>query len=429
MSSHITCLINVLQKYAHSESTCEYLKLACILQGIMLLHRFLKRLEQVPRRKQPVDLQRSPHVLESFPDHAQAPLASDQRVRQPQLASSGEQQGVTVPADGSQPHDAPAAEIGASTSAWHEDALHEGEGPTPLLASNGSLRPREGAHTQASPDLVHFQVDHVFEVYRVGTVVSGTVVRGDIALSQKLWWGPSDVDGTFTSVKVSGIHRSQVPVLKVSAGQYATLALDAAASKPTHSHVRAAAAGAALECAAAADAVKTAEPGSSLATAAAADLLQGSDALPPEPSSPGHDRHTAAARGSPSHAVSPLRQVHTEPPAGTLTQASNPGAAAQQPPDVHRTTSVPTMPGSQCQQDAQVNDPQRGSLQRSSSGAGAARRSASPANLPANLGTINEQPQLSHEAMQRLSQSMSDMNMSISPDSWNFGGMLVAGAA
>ncbi|KAK9815416.1 hypothetical protein WJX72_003287 [[Myrmecia] bisecta] len=71
-------------------------------------------------------------------------------------------------------------------------------------------------------------VDHTFKVTGVGSVVSGTVVAGAIAVGQELMLGPNEAGG-FTRVAVTGIQRSQVPVKRVKAGQHATLAIQPSA--------------------------------------------------------------------------------------------------------------------------------------------------------------------------------------------------------
>ena len=53
------------------------------------------------------------------------------------------------------------------------------------------------------------QVDQTFDVRGVGSVLSGTVLSGQIFLGQQLWLGPSET-GTFSIVAVTGIQREQV---------------------------------------------------------------------------------------------------------------------------------------------------------------------------------------------------------------------------
>ena len=53
------------------------------------------------------------------------------------------------------------------------------------------------------------QVDQTFDVRGVGSVLSGTVLSGQIFLGQHLWLGPADT-GSFSAVSVTGIQREQV---------------------------------------------------------------------------------------------------------------------------------------------------------------------------------------------------------------------------
>ena len=53
------------------------------------------------------------------------------------------------------------------------------------------------------------QVDQTFEVKGVGSVISGTVVAGEICLGQRLMMGPTD-EGGFATIVVSCIQRAQV---------------------------------------------------------------------------------------------------------------------------------------------------------------------------------------------------------------------------
>lgn len=194
----------------------------------MLLHRFLSGLQQAPRRKQPVDVRRRRHVLESFSGRL-APGVSDGWVSpltptallaaapppQPALATNGN----PTPSQSLHAFDAEPAHHAAG-------ALYAGVSfRTGSTAADGSA-PAAPPRSSAPEDMVHFQVDHVFEVQTVGTVLSGTTVRGCIELGTTLWWGPQDNAGEFLAVAVRGIHRSRVPVAKVSAGQCATIAVE-----------------------------------------------------------------------------------------------------------------------------------------------------------------------------------------------------------
>ena len=69
-----------------------------------------------------------------------------------------------------------------------------------------------------------FYVDNTFLVQGVGTVVSGTLMQGSIAVGDSLMHGP-DKTGQFTAVTIKGIHTNRLPVRTVTAGQSASLAL------------------------------------------------------------------------------------------------------------------------------------------------------------------------------------------------------------
>ncbi len=58
----------------------------------------------------------------------------------------------------------------------------------------------------------------------VGTVVSGTTLRGLIRLNDTLLLGPDPL-GAFLSITVKSIHRKRMPVKEVRGGQTASFAL------------------------------------------------------------------------------------------------------------------------------------------------------------------------------------------------------------
>lgn len=58
----------------------------------------------------------------------------------------------------------------------------------------------------------------------VGTVVSGTTLRGLIRLNDTLLLGPDPL-GTFIPIAVKSIHRKRMPVREVRGGQTASFAL------------------------------------------------------------------------------------------------------------------------------------------------------------------------------------------------------------
>lgn len=181
-------------------------------QGFSLLHAFLARLQQAPRRKQPAVLLRDRHLLESFPSQ-ERPHSAPAGPVSPAAAGDGGKRAASPPrSPPSAPRDADEVVLRCSTAA--DGSADAGAPPLPAPAPH--------------PDeLTHFQVDGLFDVHGVGTVASGTVVRGCVRLGDTLLWGPSGEDDTFSEATVAGIHRSQVPVTNVAAGQYATIALGA----------------------------------------------------------------------------------------------------------------------------------------------------------------------------------------------------------
>ncbi|KAM4612374.1 GTP binding protein 1, like isoform 2-T2 [Polymixia lowei] len=69
-----------------------------------------------------------------------------------------------------------------------------------------------------------FQIDDTYSVPGVGTVVSGTTLRGLIRLNDTLFLGPDPL-GTFIPIAVKSIHRKRMPVREVRGGQTASFAL------------------------------------------------------------------------------------------------------------------------------------------------------------------------------------------------------------
>ena len=70
----------------------------------------------------------------------------------------------------------------------------------------------------------HFQIDAFMQVAGVGPVLSGVVLSGCLTDGDSLLLGPDD-DGTFHPVQITGLHRAQVEVEYVVAGQHATVAI------------------------------------------------------------------------------------------------------------------------------------------------------------------------------------------------------------
>ncbi|CAH8861406.1 unnamed protein product [Trichobilharzia szidati] len=70
----------------------------------------------------------------------------------------------------------------------------------------------------------HFQVDEIFSVQGVGTVISGTCLSGVIRLNDTLLLGP-DLSGQFNPVSIKSIQRKRLSVNYVRGGQTASFAL------------------------------------------------------------------------------------------------------------------------------------------------------------------------------------------------------------
>ncbi|KTF90420.1 hypothetical protein cypCar_00023692 [Cyprinus carpio] len=84
-----------------------------------------------------------------------------------------------------------------------------------LLSSRSSFKDHEPAE---------FQIDDTYSVPGVGTVVSGTTLRGLIRLNDTLLLGPDPL-GAFLAITVKSIHRKRMPVKEVRGGQTASFAL------------------------------------------------------------------------------------------------------------------------------------------------------------------------------------------------------------
>jgi len=79
-------------------------------------------------------------------------------------------------------------------------------------------------NTFKESDPAEFQIDDTYSVPGVGTVISGTCMRGMIRLNDSLLMGP-DTLGHFRTIVVKSIHRKRLPVKEVKAGQSASFAL------------------------------------------------------------------------------------------------------------------------------------------------------------------------------------------------------------
>lgn len=74
-------------------------------------------------------------------------------------------------------------------------------------------------------NVLMLQIDEVYTVGTVGTVVGGTVLRGAIKEGDGLLLGPTD-DGLFLPVKVGSLHRNRLPCRLATAGQTACVSVD-----------------------------------------------------------------------------------------------------------------------------------------------------------------------------------------------------------
>lgn len=75
-----------------------------------------------------------------------------------------------------------------------------------------------------SNEPTEFQIDDLYSVPGVGTVVSGTCYKGRIQLNDTLKLGP-DLIGHFRPVQIKSIHRKRLPVTECRSGQTASFAL------------------------------------------------------------------------------------------------------------------------------------------------------------------------------------------------------------
>lgn len=69
-----------------------------------------------------------------------------------------------------------------------------------------------------------FQIDDTYSVPGVGTVASGTTLKGVIRLNDTMLLGP-DLSGNFQAITIKSIHRKRMPVHEVRGGQTASFAL------------------------------------------------------------------------------------------------------------------------------------------------------------------------------------------------------------
>ncbi|OZC09165.1 GTP-binding protein AGP-1 family protein [Onchocerca flexuosa] len=91
-----------------------------------------------------------------------------------------------------------------------------------LLCSFLNLIPLRRKFTLDSP--AEFQIDDVYWVDGVGTVVSGTCIAGMISINDTMLIGPNPY-GEFIPIPIKSIHRKRMPVSKIRCGQTASFSI------------------------------------------------------------------------------------------------------------------------------------------------------------------------------------------------------------
>merc|ERR1712156_374400 len=91
-----------------------------------------------------------------------------------------------------------------------------------LLKNFMNLLSSRQPNTDEEPS--EFQIDDTYSVPGVGTVVSGTNLRGTIKVNDQLLLGPDPL-GHFAPIAVKSIHRKRMPVSEVKSGQMASFSL------------------------------------------------------------------------------------------------------------------------------------------------------------------------------------------------------------
>ncbi|KAI9468405.1 P-loop containing nucleoside triphosphate hydrolase protein [Coemansia mojavensis] len=96
----------------------------------------------------------------------------------------------------------------------------------PLNRHNSTISPSVSPASPQSEqaEMLRFDINEIFAVPYVGTVVSGVVSSGSVHLGDALWLGP-DFNGQFISTQVRGIHRKRAEVEAGYRGQSVSLAL------------------------------------------------------------------------------------------------------------------------------------------------------------------------------------------------------------
>ncbi|EGC39348.1 hypothetical protein DICPUDRAFT_147862 [Dictyostelium purpureum] len=93
-----------------------------------------------------------------------------------------------------------------------------------LLRSFLNLLPAKKEWEILSQKPCQLDIDSIWNVSGVGTVVSGTVIKGTIETGDTLLIGPNEI-GEFIQTQIKSIHTKRLPVKRVKAGQTASLAL------------------------------------------------------------------------------------------------------------------------------------------------------------------------------------------------------------
>ncbi|VDN91466.1 unnamed protein product [Brugia pahangi] len=91
-----------------------------------------------------------------------------------------------------------------------------------LLSAFFNLIPLRRKFSLDSP--AEFQIDDVYWVDGVGTVVSGTCIAGMISLNDTMLIGPNPY-GEFIPIPIKSIHRKRMPVSKIRCGQTASFSI------------------------------------------------------------------------------------------------------------------------------------------------------------------------------------------------------------
>ncbi|KAJ1719674.1 hypothetical protein LPJ61_006268, partial [Coemansia biformis] len=115
---------------------------------------------------------------------------------------------------------AAAAAAAATTANGSPVASSGGADGDKAVGASGAMVAAGGEH--AAP--LRYDINELFTVPFVGTVVSGVVVSGSIKIGDSVWLGP-DYSGNFITTVVRGIQRKRADVKAAHTGQSVSLAL------------------------------------------------------------------------------------------------------------------------------------------------------------------------------------------------------------